>query len=161
MISTHGVKEDKPLYISKMLTRIWRVRSKLRYQKGETLDAFHERLSNCFDMGSFMAAQVVADAKYAGVMRLAPDWDTFAASGPGSRRGLNRVLESPVNDVWEEQEWRSCLKRLRNNLMPLLYEYSLPDLHAQDLQNCLCEFDKYERVRLGEGKPRSRYNGGI
>ena len=28
----------------------------------------------------------------------------------------------------------------------------LGDLHAADLQNCLCEFDKMERVRLGQGK---------
>jgi hypothetical protein len=35
----------------------------------------------------------------------------------------------------------------------------MPQLHAQDLQNCLCEFDKYERVRLGEGRPKAKYNG--
>lgn len=32
-------------------------------------------------------------------------------------------------------------------------------LCAQDIQNCLCEFDKYERVRLGEGAPKQRYPG--
>jgi hypothetical protein len=31
------------------------------------------------------------------------------------------------------------------------------DLTLMDIQNCLCEFDKYERVRLGEGRPRSYY----
>ena len=35
----------------------------------------------------------------------------------------------------------------------------MPMIHAQDLQNCLCEFDKYERVRLNEGRPRSNYPG--
>jgi hypothetical protein len=34
----------------------------------------------------------------------------------------------------------------------------LPEpLHAQDLQNCLCEFDKYERARLGQGVPKQIY----
>jgi len=28
-----------------------------------------------------------------------------------------------------------------------------------DVQNCLCEFDKYRRLQLGEGKVRARYNG--
>lgn len=37
--------------------------------------------------------------------------------------------------------------------------HSLKWLDAQDLQNCLCEFDKYERVRMGQGRPRSRYPG--
>ena len=32
-----------------------------------------------------------------------------------------------------------------------------PLLTAHDVQFCLCEFDKYERVRLGEGRPRALY----
>ena len=28
-----------------------------------------------------------------------------------------------------------------------------------DIQNCLCEFDKYRRLQLGEGKVRARYDG--
>jgi hypothetical protein len=27
----------------------------------------------------------------------------------------------------------------------------------RDIEHCLCEFDKYERVRLGQGKPRAQY----
>jgi hypothetical protein len=33
------------------------------------------------------------------------------------------------------------------------------NFHLQDVQNCLCEFDKYERVKYGQGKPRSSYPG--
>jgi hypothetical protein len=36
------------------------------------------------------------------------------------------------------------------------HKYGKP-MHAQDLQNCLCEFDKYERARLGEGTPKQIY----
>jgi len=32
-------------------------------------------------------------------------------------------------------------------------------LEAMDIQNCLCEFDKYRRLTLKEGKVRSRYPG--
>ena len=39
------------------------------------------------------------------------------------------------------------------------YETEDGPLHAQDVENCLCEFDKYERTRLGEGRPRSLYAG--
>jgi len=41
----------------------------------------------------------------------------------------------------------------------LAAEVGMPKIHMQDLQNCLCEFDKYERVRLGEGRPRNGYRG--
>ena len=30
-------------------------------------------------------------------------------------------------------------------------------LSPTDIQFQLCEFDKYERVRLGQGRPRSKY----
>ena len=30
-------------------------------------------------------------------------------------------------------------------------------LEMRDIEHCLCEFDKYERVRLGQGKPRAKY----
>jgi hypothetical protein len=45
-------------------------------------------------MGSFQSGQVLANLKY-GQLKSAADWWTFAASGPGSRRGLNRVLGVP------------------------------------------------------------------
>jgi hypothetical protein len=32
-----------------------------------------------------------------------------------------------------------------------------PKLEMRDIEHSLCEFDKYERARLGHGKPRSRY----
>lgn len=161
VISTHGVKEDKASYLSKSLTKIWKQRDKIRYRHGEYLVDFHARLMNCFDVGSFVAAQVIADAKYCGSMYHAKDWWTFAASGPGSRRGLNRLQDLPITTPWKEDEWRKTLSNLKTHIDLLVRsEKTMMTIHAQDLQNCLCEFDKYERVRLGEGKPKQRYNGG-
>lgn len=159
MISTHGVKEPKDTYLAKSLTKIWEARAEIRYRKGETLAEFHARLEGCFDVGSFIAGQVIADAKYIGVMTQAPDWRTFACSGPGSKRGLNRVLGLELDSPWKEMDWRHYLSHLHKEITPLIEKAKMPPLHAQDLQNCLCEFDKYERVRLGEGRPRSTYPG--
>lgn len=159
MISTHGKREEKAPYLAKSLSMIWKQRDKIRYQKGETLDTFHSRLMDCFDVGSFIAAQVIADCKYAGDMRRAPDWWTFAASGPGSKRGLNRVFDFELNNPWNEEVWRDYLTDLKSQIDPLVKKMDMDPLHAQDLQNCLCEFDKYERVRLGQGRCKSRYPG--
>lgn len=159
MISTHGVRQEKHLYLAESLTKIWANRDKIRYKKGETLAAFHARLEGCFDVGSFIAAQVIADAKYVGAMSTAPDYHTFAASGPGSRRGLNRIYGRGVDAPWNELNWRAFLADLHKEIEPLILKAGMPKLHAQDLQNCLCEFDKYERTRLGEGRPRSTYPG--
>mgnify|MGYP003335523726 CR=1 FL=1 len=45
------------------------------------------------------------------------------------------------------------LKRVRQHLASNLRHR----LCLQDTQNVLCEFDKYERARLGQGRPKQRY----
>jgi hypothetical protein len=153
------VSGSKAAYLADyVLTPMWRDRDVIRPRKGDTLDAFHQRLMGYRDMGSFMAAQVVADAKYFDArLARAKDWHTWAASGPGSRRGLNRVMGREVDSQWKEDKWGAQFAELHESLdLRLQLLLGLP-VTGQDLQNCLCEYDKYERVRLGEGKPRSRY----
>jgi ppGpp synthetase/RelA/SpoT-type nucleotidyltranferase len=31
------------------------------------------------------------------------------------------------------------------------------DFEMREVEHSLCEFDKYERTRLGQGRPRSKY----
>jgi hypothetical protein len=139
---------------------MWAKRETMRPRPKDDLNMFHMLLGQFNGLGSFMAAQVVADLKYVRPLEDAKDWWSFAASGPGSRRGLNRVRGRGVNEAWTEDEWRLELRRLQGELDPFVERASMPRLHGQDLQNCLCEFDKMERVRLGEGFPRSKYDGG-
>jgi hypothetical protein len=125
-----------------------------------TLATVHNALTKYIGLGSFLAAQVIADLKYVAPLRDAADWHTWAASGPGSKRGLNRVYEYAVDSPMPEARWLDHLQNLHKHIEPLVKKADMPRLHAQDLQNCLCEWDKYERTRLGEGRPRSRYPGG-
>ena len=60
------------------------------------------RLKQMPGFESFMTAQVVADMKYVPPLKNARDWQTFAAPGPGSKRGLNRVLGRPVDAPWRD-----------------------------------------------------------
>lgn len=150
----------KVSYIAKnVLTPLWERRDRIRPIAGDSLGSFFARLNTSQGFGSFMTAQVVADIKYVEPLVSASDWYSWAASGPGSRRGLNRVLNRPKDKSWKESDWRWELAKLQDRITPEIEEASMPVLHAQDLQNCLCEFDKYERVRLGEGRPRSKYPG--
>ena len=159
MITSNKDWQGKPkqLYLATIqFTPLWKARDGLRPRPGDTLTSWHMTIGAFYDLGSFMAAQIVADLKYVDPHLLAaPDWHTFAASGPGSRRGLNRVLERRVDSPWQEDAWRQELGRLRDWLNGRL-KWAEP-LHAQDVQNCLCEFDKYARVRAG-WRPRARYS---
>jgi hypothetical protein len=158
IVSTNGRAMDKIDYVVDcILEPLWRKRVGIRAAlQNATLAEAHYLLEQQNGLGSFMAAQVVADLKYAPGLGQAEDWSTFAASGPGSRRGLNRVREEPVNARWDELDWRLELRVLQEAVNKKLGKVFAP-LHAQDIQNCLCEFDKYERVRLGEGTPKQLY----
>jgi len=160
MIGTQGNAMDKSLFIADGVLRpLWNLREKIRPRLGDTLASFAQRVIDVKNQGKFMVGQIVADAKYADPCLLdAPDWETWAVSGPGSRRGLNRVCGIDKDKGWNESVFLLTLSELREEVNRFLPNYMKP-LHAQDLQNCLCEFDKYERVRLGQGRPRSLYPG--
>jgi 5-hmdU DNA kinase-like protein len=142
------------LQVELILNPLWHARDTYRPHSHDTLQSFYERLAAVPFMGSFYAAQVVADLKYVGRLRRASDWWDFAAPGPGSERGLNRILGRPTGAPWKENSWVKHLHLLRKEIAPALAEAGFPRIHAQDIQNCLCEFDKYERIRLGEGTGR-------
>src|SRR5262249_18779976 len=148
----------KVVHVAGVLDKLWARRKQLRPRKDDTLLGFYARLRDMDGFGSFMAAQVVADVKYVEPLRSARDWYTFAAPGPGSKRGLNRVLGRPTEATWRDDDaWRAALGKLHEAITPELERMGLGNLHAQDLQSCLCEFDKYERARLGEGTPKQRF----
>ena len=145
-----------------ILTALWEKRDYIR-EAADSCAHFNKRLMEFNGVGSFMAGQIVCDTKYTRLLDAAKDWWDFATPGPGSRRGLARVTNRPVNYRWKDEEWLGDLMELKASLSPKFlkenFNSGMPMIHAQDLQNCLCEFDKYERVRLGEGRPRSNYPG--
>ena len=160
IVSTNGRAMGKLEYIAdEVLSPMWQNRSSLRPYKGDTLASFAARLRTCMGMAGFMVGQVIADTKYTFPLLDAGDWMTWAISGPGSRRGMNRVLDLPLATAIREDRWLQHLQQLSTELAPLIQDAGFPCMHNQDLQNCLCEFDKYERVRLGEGRPKSSYPG--
>jgi hypothetical protein len=107
-------------------------------------------------LGSFMTAQLVADLKYLPFMKDAVGWWLWAAPGPGSQRGLNAVLGRPMEERWNIHDWLVEIQKLNAKENTALLD--MPEMfHCQDTQNHCCEFSKYEKVRLGIGRPRQIY----
>jgi hypothetical protein len=136
---------------------LWRDREALRPQIGETLASFADRLRDCEGLGPFRAGQVIADLKHAAPLDAAADWWSFAVPGPGSERGLNRVCGRSLKASWPEWHWQLELMRLADQVCAAFEAAGLPPLDMQNLQNVLCEFDKYERAREQGGKPSRKY----
>lgn len=155
LVSTNGISKDKIDYIlDDILTPIW--------EKGsgpidnDTLESYWKFLMQFDGLGSFMAGQVIADLKYIDpILEETKDWWSFAPLGPGSIRGLNRYFGRPLTTFISQEQGGKEINVLQDSVREKL-NMSLP---AHDIQNCLCEYDKYLRVKKGEGKPRSKYNG--
>lgn len=156
IVSTNGQTMDKVTYVVReLLAPMWALHQNITASlRGATLAEAHDLLMRQRGLGSFMAAQVLADLKYVNP-KLWEDFDTFCASGPGSKRGLNRVMGRDYGRAMTETQFRHHMVPLREAVNKVL---NWPEpLTAQDLQNCLCEFDKYERARVGDGEPKQLY----
>lgn len=84
-----------------------------------------------------------------------PDWTPI---GPGGLRGAARLcgVEYPEHNTLKPAQALEVILKLvdiQGEHWPAEYGW----LYPTDIQFQLCEFDKYERVRLGQGRPRSRY----
>jgi hypothetical protein len=79
--------------------------------------------------------------------------------GPGARRGAARVLGDDSATPLKESKAFSTIMYLlmESQLNPSHWPNEWEALCPHDIQFQLCEFDKYERTRLGQGQPRSRY----
>jgi hypothetical protein len=142
--------QSKASYLSTcVLGPLWSGRKALgeELRTCTSLRGLHNSLMQFHGFGAgFMAAQVVGDVKYTPAGKNADDWHTFAASGPGSRRGLNWVTGRDVTERWNEEEWHSTLLKLMDTALPKLPS-ELHGLSAQDTQNTLCEIGKYFKVK--------------
>ena len=120
-----------------------------------SMQATHESISAHHGCKSFMAGQMVADLRW-GLSGTWADRNDWAPLGPGSRRGMNRILGRSTDSPLSQEEFVDLLNRLRSEANGRVG--SVADrMEAIDWQNCLCETDKYLRTLLGEGRPKQGY----
>jgi 5-hmdU DNA kinase, helical domain len=131
--------------------------------------------------GNFHSYEIVTDLRHTRLLRDAPDKLTWCSPGPGARRGMNRVLGRDKDERLSTDELMDQMRELLKMscdidywpqphgdvLMTAGYEvftHGLRSLYSQwpawemrEVEHVLCEWDKYCRVKNGEGRPRSVY----
>lgn len=119
-----------------------------------TLQAMHAWIRQSSGWGNFLAYQAVVDMRFCPrLLADAPDRHTWAAAGPGTIRGLNRLHGRSTDAALPQEQARAEMRQIYAIAQR---ETGVP-LDFSDVPNVLCETDKYLRVQRGEGKPRARY----
>lgn len=154
MISAPATKgANKQAYIAEtVIGALWRRREHFP-SLYVTMRKVHEWISASNGWGPFMAYQAVVDMRFTSILGNAPDIETWAAAGPGTIRGLNRLHGRPVKASVSQSQ---ALDEMRTIYKTVQVETGVA-MDFSDVPNILCETDKYLRVKNGEGKPRALY----
>ncbi len=119
-----------------------------------SIERITSALSKCYGVSTFIGGQVAADLSYTGHFGEAADLYTWAPLGPGSQKGLNYLLGRDLQKQWEQGAFNRALMETNGRICEELY---IIDLTLHDVQNTMCEYSKYARTVLGEGKPKTTY----
>jgi len=154
---------SKQRYIAEIVIgHLWYMRASWKHdfekKKLTTLERTWEIFQEYDGWGPFMAFQVIVDLAHTRYLRDAPDRSSWAALGPGSRRGLNRLYGRPVTTGLTQAQGLEEMREVQAAVnAPGVLAPWVEKIALSDIQNCLCETDKYLRVRNGEGRPRALY----
>ena len=151
VVSTAGAAVSKSRYIQSVVQAVANTTV-----PASTLRAAHRALMGIHGLGSFLAGQVVADLKNDRYLADAEDWWTWSCIGPGSKKGLDIVFDVDKYGVpTGASNYEERMMILNSRLSP---DIAAMRLHMQDLQNCLCEFSKYDNYINGSGGRRRIYH---
>ena len=131
---------------------------------GDASLEFGVQLLSTYPMvGRFIGYELVTDLRHTSILNKAKDIYTWANPGPGAMRGIHRLLfvtprgQKPKNVQIDYQDVMQTLQSKAHKRLGKLKDFRGHAIEMRDIEHSLCEFDKYCRVKFGEGRPRSKY----
>jgi hypothetical protein len=128
-----------------------------------SLERAHNELQSAIFLGNFMAYEIATDLRHTYLLENAPDIMTWASFGPGAARGLGRMFHQDIKhynrtSTRDQKEMLELSKDILEKSKDDNYWHKeWPAWEMREVEHGLCEYDKYERVRLGEGKLKRKY----
>lgn len=133
VVSTCGKSMDKIDYVKEVSDKVMKIEVPRK-----SLASAHSALMTVDGLGSFMAGQVVADLR--NDRYLTEAWDkNWCCPGPGSIKGLGYIFGRSNERLFDDQI-TELFGEMPSDIIKM-------NIHAQDLQNCLCEYSKYWRIK--------------
>jgi hypothetical protein len=167
---------SKAYYIPHVgLDPLWKARTELYPKMRDTMEGAVEALRQHQGWGAFMAYQVIVDLSYSlEWLGNAEDYNTYTSPGPGTTRGMNRLMYGGKKGGKKPHELNEPMRIALAKVNVLLrervaragdrwwtddFKTGYQELSMSNFSNANCEYDKYCRLLGNEGEPRSRYNG--
>lgn len=141
--------------IASLQDGIYKYGSRMLYllNKNNTMKAATKLLQELPMVGPFIAYEMVCDLRFTPILGHATDILTWANAGPGAKRGLRRLgLPETNNGMYQLFQISDKYLSDKVKTAPVPFE-------MREIEHSLCEFDKYQRVKTGAGRPRETYNG--
>lgn len=164
IITNQGIKAPKSHVVTELFLKpIWENKKTLALhisEQGHSLQHAHKRLGKYkgFGGGGFMAYEVITDLFYTPVLEHANDRYFWANAGPGAKRGLNRLYGRPLKASIKDKKAQEEMRILLLESPKYIQEHiNIDDIDMRTIEHSLCEWDKYQRVKLNQGRPRSRF----
>ena len=163
IITNQGLKAKKSeVVVDHFLNPIWQNKEALAETASQTnsLQKVHQAMATYrgWGGGGFMSYEVVTDLNHTTVLDKAEDRFTWANAGPGAVRGLNRIHGRELNKSLNQKQANEEMFDLLQLAVPCITsDIKKETVDMRTIEHSLCEWDKYERVRLGQGTPRSKY----
>jgi hypothetical protein len=166
IITGLGVPRPKHYIIAEALDELYDVRHELAEDIVDQRSMEHAVtvLSSITTVGGFVAYELACDLRHTRLLADATDMYSWANPGPGAMRGIHRLLTGYAK--WtggRRPDYRAIMRDLYVRATAKPSPLSKDVLGAEwpfemrEIEHSLCEFDKYMRVKNGEGRPRSRY----
>ena len=108
-------------------------------------------------IGDFLSYEIVSDLRHTKYLHDAPDIMTWANAGPGALRGLTRLwgyqpkTQRISGYAFPKQNALDEMYKLLIRSNEARWELNTPAWEMREVEHWLCEFDKYCRIRLGQG----------
>lgn len=159
MITTASRRMDKIEHISLVARDLVAIAPQMyvAWQEFGSWEALMADMTTVPCVGDFMAKEISLDLMRSIPWRRIgkpdhPDVTHWTPFGPGGIRGIRRVFPGIKPDQYLDAARVLRAYCVTNGSL------ILPTLTAHDVQFQLCEFDKYERARLGEGRLKRLYH---
>ena len=108
-------------------------------------------------IGDFLAYEIVSDLRHTRYLRNALDIITWANAGPGALRGLTRLwgYQPKTRQIsgyaFPKKNALEAMQTLLARSQEARWKLHMPPWEMREVEHWLCEWDKIERVRLGQG----------